>query len=116
MTRYYADWLGCYPTELGDDCSIDGLGAIIFSIGLGDALTNLNTGVGVQYVDVGETVLRYIARVGYDGDPADDSNSDPCNGVSAGTSCGNYYYSPDGSDLTDIFNEIADKIFTRLVH
>ncbi len=116
MTRYYADWLGCYPTEIGVDCSMDGLGAIIFSIGLGDALTNLNGGVGVQYDDVGETVLRYIARVGYDGNPDGDSNSDPCWNTSAGASCGNYYYSPDGSDLTDIFNEIADKIFTRLVH
>jgi hypothetical protein len=116
MTRYYADWLGCYPSEYGNDCSIDGLGAIIFSIGLGDALTNLNGGIGVQDEDYGEQVLRYIARVGYDGDPDADSNSDPCWNTGTGESCGNYYYSPDGSDLTDIFNEIADKIFTRLVH
>lgn len=116
MTRYYADWLGCYPSDLSDDCSIDGLGAVIFTIGLGDALTNLNGGVGVQDVDYGETIMRYIARVGYDGNPADDSNSDPCWNTGTGESCGNYYYSPDGSDLTDIFNEIADKIFTRLVH
>jgi hypothetical protein len=92
------------------------LGAIIFSIGLGDALTNLNGGVGVQDVDYGEAIMRYIARVGYDGNPDADSNSDPCWNSSTGVSCGNYYYSPDGSDLTDIFNEIADKIFTRLVH
>ena len=116
LTRYYADWVGCYPSSFGNDCSIDGLGAIVFSIGLGDALINLNGGIGVQYADVGETVLRYIARVGYDGDPAGDSNSDPCWGESTGVSCGNYYYSPSGDDLTDIFNEIADKIFTRLVH
>lgn len=116
LTRYYADWVGCYPSSYGNDCSIDGLGAIIFSIGLGDALTNLNGGFGVQDPDYGETVMRYIARLGYDGDPANDSNSDPCYNTGIGASCGNYYYSPDGSDLTDIFNEIADKIFTRLVH
>ncbi len=73
-------------------------------------------GIGVQDADYGETVMRYIARLGYDGDPADDSNSDPCYNTGTGASCGNYFYSPDGSDLTDIFNEIAEKIFTRLIH
>jgi hypothetical protein len=116
MTRFYADWVGCYPSAYGNDCSIDGLGGVIFSIGLGEAVTNLNGGVGVQYVDYGETVLRYLARVGFDGNPADDSNSDPCWNTGIGESCGNYYYSPDGSALNNIFIEIADKIYTRLVH
>jgi hypothetical protein len=116
MAMLYADWVACYPLGLNNDCSTDGLGAVVFAIGLGDSVINLHGGVGVQYIDVGEQLLRYVARVGYDGNPASDSNSDPCFGVATSVACGNYYYSPDGTDLTVIFNEIADRIFTRLVH
>ena len=118
LTRLYADWVGCYPLGINNDCSTDGLGAVIFSIGLGNAVTNNQN--GVEYPWFGEQVMRYIARVGYDGDPASDSSSDPCwdfdDSSGRGQDCGNYYYSPDGSGLTTIFNTIGDRIYTRLTH
>jgi len=118
LTRFYADWLGCYPIGVNNDCSTDGLGAVVFSIGLGNAV--IDNQQGVEYPWFGEQALRYIARVGYDGNPSAVSSSDPCwdlDDVSGrGQDCGNYYFSPDGSGLTTVFNSIANRIYTRLTH
>jgi hypothetical protein len=111
--RYWADWAACYPSGENVHCASPGQGAVIFTIGLGDATTNYDG----PYPAVGEQLLRYIANVGYDGNPSLDSSTDQCFGIASGTNCGNYFYSPiDGSQLIPIFNAIADRIFTRLTH
>jgi hypothetical protein len=66
--------------------------------------------------DQGEKLLRYIAGVGDDGDPDTPAAYDPCLGVATGNSCGNYYFSEEGSDLMPIFEAIASRIFTRITH
>jgi hypothetical protein len=43
-------------------------------------------------------------------------NTDPCSSTPIGQSCGNYYYSPTGSGLIQVFEAIASRIFTRIVH
>jgi len=70
----------------------------IYSIGLGDAIS------------YGEPLLRYMAAVGDDGD----RNTDPCDGIPAKRSCGNYYYAATGDDLLPVFEDIASRIYTRI--
>ena len=112
--RSFADWLGCLPGSEGGDCNAgDGLGAVIFTIGLGDGV--INYGPNAPSGIVGEELLRYIARVGFNGEPEFTPNS-PCWGVASANSCGNYYFSPNPDALGPIFEEIADRIFTRLTH
>jgi hypothetical protein len=117
LARRYADYLGCLPIAEGGNCAAGGgLGAVIFTIGLGDGVTNYTSPNGtVPSPIVGEELLRYIARVGFNGEPAYTPNS-PCWGVGTGVSCGNYYYAPAPESLNAIFQEIADRIFTRLTH
>jgi hypothetical protein len=69
----------------------------IYTIGLGD-------------VSAGESLLRYMAAVGDDGD----RNTDSCFGVPAKRSCGQYYYAPSGDSLLPIFENIASRIYTRI--
>jgi hypothetical protein len=100
-------------------CAAPGQGAIVFTIGLGDQMIN-NEVCGKWYEDHGytcepdqaEKLLRFIAAVGDDGDPS----SDPCATISSGHSCGNYYFSPTGDQLTQVFEAIASRIFTRIIH
>jgi hypothetical protein len=112
-----ADFVGC-PDALTlpqpAACAEPGQGAVIFTIGLGDAVTEYARGGDP---DAGEQLLRYIANAGDNGDPA--PANDPCNGPPAypvGTSCGNYYFAPEGSDLQKVFEAIASRIFTRINH
>jgi Flp pilus assembly protein TadG len=117
LTRVYADYLGCLPDdEAGENlCKESGLGVIMFTIGLGDGVTNYTAKGGtVPSQVVGEELLRYIARVGYNGDPELTPIRD-CWGASAGDSCENYFHG-EPEDLNAIFEEIADRIFTRLTH
>lgn len=112
--RFFADWVGCLPLEENDECADFGVGAVIFVIGLGKELIELD--YTAPRSDVGGQLLRYIARVGYNGNPKQ-TTEDPCLGVSnLKTNCGNYYYAPTGDDLDKIFKDIADRIFTRLTH
>ncbi len=92
-----------YGTDQG------GQDALIFTIGLG-----LDNMIHNPYgdPDAGEQLLRYAANVGDDGNP--DPGTDMCKNVSAGHSCGNYYFSPSSADLKGIFEDIASRIFTRL--
>jgi hypothetical protein len=69
----------------------------IYTIGLGD-------------VSAGESLLRYMAAVGDDGD----RNTDACFGVPAQRTCGQYYYAPSGNSLLPIFENIASRIYTRI--
>lgn len=116
--RDMADWLGCPDPETDgqDYCGgLDGLGTVIFSVGLGDRVLDAHSGkVGVYTQpidrDLGEQLLRYIANVGYDANP----HTDECDGVPEGTSCGNYYFAREGADVAAIFEQIGDRIFTRI--
>jgi hypothetical protein len=102
-----------------------GQDALIFTIGLGDQV--INTAYGQP--DAGEQLLRYIANVGSDGhpDPEWDGGSGltelwdrclagpPVGPAPAAQNCGNYYFAPTGDQLVTIFEDIADRIFTRII-
>jgi hypothetical protein len=76
----------------------------IYAIGLGDTvITTINDRAG-------ERLLRYMAAVGDDGDRV----TDPCALAASGVSCGNYYFAPEVSALDAVFQDIAQRIFTRL--
>ena len=111
--RDMADFVGCPGETLPQPpgCSAaapGGQGAVIFSIGLGDKVINNTAGDP----DAGEQLLRYLAAVGDDSDP----DTDPCSATAIGTSCGNYYFSPTGTGLIQVFEAIASRIFTRITH
>jgi len=114
--RDMADFVGCpnenitQPTGCASTAP-GGQGAVIFAIGLGkyvwdnpDDPTNPRAG---------EWMLRYAAAVGDDGDPATDF-CDPDPGTKV--DCGNYYFSPTGAGLIEVFEAIASRIFTRITH
>jgi hypothetical protein len=114
--RDWADFLGC-PSPPNATCApttgVDGgQGVVIFTIGLGEDVTNYTEGAPNE--DQGEKLLRYIAAVGDDGDPA----TDPCSSVAVGDDCGNYYFvlDPSGGQLLNVFEAIASRIFTRITH
>jgi Flp pilus assembly protein TadG len=120
--RDAADFVGCldstaatHPGSCAALAPSYGQGAVIFTIGLGEQVTN-NTSCdpfwGSCDSDVGEKLLRYIAAVGDDGDPT----TDLCSASGVGNDCGNYYYSPTGSGLLEVFEAIASRIFTRITH
>ncbi len=112
--RDMADYVGCYPTNQAPACgSQQGQGAVIFTIGLGNGVVDTTNEVnGKPY---GTALLRYIAAVGDDGD----ADTDLCTPYweDAGDWeewCGNYYFSPEGNQLSAVFEDIASRIFTRL--
>jgi Flp pilus assembly protein TadG len=119
--RDMADWLACPAPGSGlqNACGTsDGLGAVVFSVGLGERLLDARGGMeSVPYtnpldLDLGEQLLRYIGNVGFDANPL----TDECAGVPPGTNCGNYYFASSGADVAPIFQAIAERIFTRIVH
>jgi hypothetical protein len=117
--RDAVDFVGCPDANSQpDDCTwraTAGQGAVIFSIGLGDLTIDSQAcdyGPGGCDPDLGEQLLRYAASVGDDGDPT----TDPCAAAAVGDDCGNYYFSPSGSGLLEVFEAIASRIFTRLTH
>jgi len=79
-----------------------GQNIIIYSVGLGGASN-------------GEAILRYMANVGDEGSRGNDA-CDPLDGdpVPPLTNCGNYYYAPSGAYLNQIFESIANRIFTKI--
>lgn len=115
FARDMADFVGCYSTDPAPACEgVTGQGAVIFSVGLGDQVLQR---YGTDPVPHGVRLLRYIAAVGEDGDPA----TNPCSGLYDNLSewrtwCGNYYFSPSGEDLDLVFEDIASRIFTRITH
>ena len=122
--RDFGDWVGCLdsnsPPHPGSCAALApgyGQGAVIFTIGLGDRVINNTTcDAGVWGAscepNFGEKLLRYIAAVGDDGNPL----TDPCSATGVGADCGNYYYSPTGTGLLEVFEAIASRIFTRITH
>lgn len=122
-------YVGCLDTPNPSvGCPDRGNGAVIFTIGLGESMVN-NQECAQYYgdnfpsrnpscdPDLGERLLRDIAAIGDDANPS----TNPCSGVptsskSAPKSCGNYYFSPTGVALRDVFEAIASRIFTRITH
>ncbi len=74
----------------------------IYSVGFGDAVA-FNTGAG-------ESLLRYMAAVGDDGN----RETDPCRGIAAKHKCGQYYFAQNPSDLLPAFQDIATRIYTKI--
>lgn len=112
FARDMADLVACDAKDPATGCNQAGQGALLFSIGLGDKVIDAKDANLVPY---GESMLRYAANVGEDGDPATGAGStDPCYGVTSGDSCGNYYYTSDSNELQAIFESIASRVFTRL--
>ena len=111
QARRMALFVGCDEDELLDSsgpCEVLGNGAVIFTIGLGDAVVNYDRGGDPE---VGGELLQFIAAVG-DGDHL----GDPCGPVGPDSDCGHYYFVKDVSDLDDVFRKIADRIYTKLNH
>jgi hypothetical protein len=117
--RDMADLAGCLPTNFAP-CTAPGNGVVIFTVGLG-GLVNDNDGCDTSVYSVaecndaevlGEELLRYVAAVGDDGNPT----TNPCGSVATGNDCGNYYFSPTGSGVLQVFEAIAGRIFTRITH
>jgi len=108
--RKMALFVGC-PNELLSDpgpCTVPGNEAVIFTIGLGDAVVSYDRGGDPE---VGGELLQFIAAVA-DGLPGDD----PCGPYGPDTDCGNYYFVEDVSELEAVFEEIASRIYTKLNH
>jgi hypothetical protein len=80
-----------------------GQNIIIYSVGLGAASN-------------GEAILRYMANVGDEGSRGNDACNPlpPATPTPPQTNCGNYYYAPSGSYLNQIFESIANRIFTKI--
>ena len=109
------------PDPLITTCTEAGQGAVVFTIGLGDLVINNWDCNPTAYpggceVNQGEELLRYIAGIGDDGNPDTPPASDPCDLAGIGESCGNYYFSPTGAGLLEVFEAIASRIFTRITH
>ena len=107
--RNMADFVACSAVSPAPGCAMGGQSAVIFTIGLGPLVLRSSGGSKPD----GGALLRYIAAVGDDGDPS----TDLCTGITDyKTWCGNYYYSPTGSGLHRVFEDIASRLFTRLTH
>ncbi len=117
-----ADFVGCEGNSPAAACNGEhGQGALMFAIGLGDQVLTRATGDGKAY---GDSLLRYIAAVGDDGNPA----TDPCIGVPAtgvptlplppspdqSYTCGNYYFAQYSGILKNVFSDIFNRIYTRI--
>lgn len=106
-----ADQVSCDQKSPKAGCSQTGQGAVMFAIGLGSEV--FNSGTEIHGQPYGDTLLRYIAAVGDDGDPG----TDPCSSVGRninGYNCGNYFFTKTGSGLNEVFDLIASKIYTRI--
>ena len=110
--RKMALFLGC-PNKVREEdpgpCTVTGNEAVIFTIGLGDAVVSYDRGGDPE---VGGELLQFIAAVA-DGLPGDD----PCEPYGPDKkNCGNYYFVEDVSELEAVFEEIASRIYTKLNH
>ena len=83
----------------------NGVGASIYTIGLGNRVEHSSTAGGTAQADEPERYMKYAAE--YAGTA--DSAGDP-----SGANHGQYYYAPDTSGLTAIFDAIYQNITTRI--
>lgn len=117
-----------YP-EFDDSGANDPLGVYEPKAGYEIAIYAIGLGQAAKAPDYdGEQLLRYMANIGDDnfrnppasqdppfpGNPEGLYPDDPCEGAAAKTSCGQYYYAPSGTYLTQIFEKVAGSIFTRI--
>jgi hypothetical protein len=112
-----ADFVGCSGSTPAALCyGRHGQGALVFAIGLGDQVLTRSIADGFPY---GDFLLRYIAAVGDDGDPA----TDPCSTVippalplvgNQSYQCGNYYFAQYSGILSNVFSDIFNRIYTRI--
>ena len=63
---------------------------------------------------MGESLLRYIADIGDNGEYDGDYPEAWGDTRFAGVSYGNYWNAPDEEELRDVFDEIASKLFVRI--
>jgi hypothetical protein len=72
--------------------------------------------VGLGGAESGEAILRYMANVGDEGSRGNDACNPlpPATPAPPKTNCGNYYYAPSGAYLNQIFESIANRIFTKI--
>ena len=110
--RYWADYVACPPDNPSSECATPGQGAFIFAIGMGQEVLDTSLSDPGD-PPAGAALLRYIANVGEDNDPSTDVL---CQGVPYNQDCGNYYYRASGSEIGEVFDDIAQRIFTRLSH
>ncbi len=122
--RFFADFLACPPSPTGpgtpapsppSGCATWGQGAFIYAIGMGAQVVDTTT-ADPGDPPPGAALLRYIAAVGDDNDPTTDLCSRPPYNADYSLDCGNYYYRASGADIAEVFDEIAQRIFTRLSH
>ena len=92
-----------YARDMADEVAdpVTGNGITVFTIGLGDIVTNTSAGLP----DSGERLLQYIAQ-----EAGDCLTCVPQHRANHGT----YSHAPDPDELVDIFNAIAKNIFTRI--
>jgi hypothetical protein len=103
-----------YARDIADLASSQAIA--VYTVGFGPKVISESRG----RPDAGEQLLRYIADVGDDGD----LETDPCNSadywdldtnpLNMGEDCGNYYFAQTASDLEDVFESIASRIFSRI--
>jgi hypothetical protein len=92
-----------YARDMADDVAdpVDGNGITVFTIGLGDFVQSTSQGLP----DSGERLLQYISQ-----EAGDCLTCVPQHRANHGT----YSYAPNADGLIDIFNAIAQNIFTRI--
>jgi Flp pilus assembly protein TadG len=111
FARDQGRFVACAANNPSAGCNgIKGQGGIIFTIGLGNEVLALDDDTIHGQKPYGESLLRFLAAVGDDGNPATDS----CASTAIGNSCGNYFFAQHGTDLDKIFEAIYSRIFTRL--
>jgi hypothetical protein len=111
FARDQGRFVACAANNPSAGCNgIKGQGGIIFTIGLGNEVLALDDDTIHGQKPYGESLLRFLAAVGDDGNPA----TDPCASTAIGNSCGNYFFAQHGTDLDKIFEAIYSRIFTRL--
>jgi Flp pilus assembly protein TadG len=122
-TRIAALFAACDPVTPSAACNAGlggrkGQGAVVFAIGMGKEVAYRDPDhTDNSYPAFGDYILRYIAAVGDDGNPA----TDPCASYAypdmnnpVGYECGNYFYAASGSELANVFTKIENRIFTRI--
>ena len=113
-----ANFVGCSGSAPAAGCNgVHGQASLMFAIGLGDQVQTRSNLDGAPY---GDFLLRYIAAVGDDGDPA----TDACSGVipppppplvgNQSYQCGNYYFAQYSGILSNVFTDIFNRIYTRI--
>jgi Flp pilus assembly protein TadG len=111
FARDQGRFVACAASNPAAGCNgIKGQGGVLFTIGLGKEVLALDDDTVHGQKPYGESLLRFLAAIGDDGNPA----TDPCASTAIGNSCGNYFYAEHGTDLDKIFEAIYSRIFTRL--